>query len=111
RATGIQDLYGVGFDLQVPGTVLQYDTSSNAGSIFPGGVFQVSHATSDLVVGASLLGGVRGVQGDGLILTLEFSPLASGSGTFTFSRNTAFDSTGKAISGVSWTAGSVQVVR
>jgi len=111
RATGIRHLYGVAFALQVPGTILQYDTSSNAGTIFTGGIIQVSHATSDLVVGASLLGGVKGVQGDGLIVTLEFSPLASGSGTFTFSRNTALDSTGKAIPGVSWTAGSVQVVR
>jgi len=110
RATGVQDLYGIAFDLQVP-SVLQYATSSNAGSILSGGAFEISHTATDLVVGVSRLGAVRGVPGDGLILTLEFAPTAAGSGSFTFSRNTVLDSTGQPIPGVSWTAGSVQVVR
>jgi hypothetical protein len=111
RATGVRDLYGVAFDLQYPGGVLTYASSSNAGSILAGGAFQVSPMTGDLVVGESLLGGVRGVAGDGLLLTLEFQPAASGSGTFSFARNTAFDSAGRPITGVSWIAGSVQVIR
>jgi hypothetical protein len=110
RATGVQDLYGIAFDLQFPSGVLTYATSSNAGSILSGGAFEISHTASDLVVGVSRLGAVRGVPGDGLILTLEFAPTAAGSGSFTFSRNTVLDSTGQPIP-VSWTAGSVQVVR
>jgi hypothetical protein len=64
-----------------------------------------------VVVGESLLGGVRGVAGDGLLATIELTPAATGSGTFTFTRNTVFDSAGKSIPGVAWTAGSVQVVK
>jgi hypothetical protein len=111
RASGIRDLYGLAFDLQYPGGVLTFGSSTSAGSILGSGTFQVSPAASDVVVGASLLGGVRGVAGDGLLLTFEFQPAASGNGSFSFTRNTAFDSAGQPIAGVSWTAGSVQVVR
>ncbi len=111
RATGIRDLYGIAFDLQYPGGVLQLASSSNAGSILSGGTFQLSHTTSDLVFGASLLGPVRGVHGDGVIITLDLQSTAAGSGPFAFTRNAAFDSAGKPIAGVTWTAGSVQVIR
>jgi len=111
RATGIGNLYGVAFDLQYPGTVLAYASAGNAGSILSAGTFQVSHTASDVVVGETLLGGVHGVAGDGLLATIEFTAGASGSGSFTFTRNVAYDSAGKPIAGVSWTAGSVTVVK
>ncbi len=111
RATGISNLYGIAFDLQVPGTVLSFTSSSNTGSILSNGTFQISHTATDLVFGASLLGGVAGVPGTGVIVTLMFQPATAGSGTFTFTHNAAFDSTGQPIAGVTWTAGTVQVVR
>lgn len=111
RATGIHDLYGIAFDLQYPGGVLTFASSSNVGSILSNGTFQLSHTATDLVVGASLLGGVSGVPGDGKILTLQFGSAAAGSGTFSFTHNAVFDSTGQPIAGVTWTAGTVQVVR
>lgn len=111
RASGIRDLYAIAFDLQYPGGVLQFATSNSASSILAGGTFQVTHTASDVLVGASLLGSVPGVAGDGVILTLELQPTAAGGGAFSFTRNTVFDSAGQPIAGVSWTAGSVQVVR
>jgi hypothetical protein len=111
RASGVHDLYGIAFDLQYPGGVLQFSTSNSAGSILPGGTFQLSHTATDVLVGASLLGSVPGVAGDGVILTLVFAPAATGSGAFSFTRNAVFDSAGRPIAGVSWTAGSVQVIR
>jgi len=111
RATGIGNLYGVAFDLQYPGTVLAYASAGNAGSILSAGTFQVSHTASDVVVGETLLGGVHGVAGDGLLATIEFTAAASGIGSFTFTRNVAYDSAGKPIAGVTWTAGSVTVVK
>lgn len=111
RATGVQNLYGIAFDLQYPGGVLPFAMSSPTGSILSGGTFQVSHTATDLVVGASLLGSVPGVSGNGLLLTLQFSSAAAGSGTFSFTHNAVFDSTGQPIPGVTWTAGSVSVVR
>jgi hypothetical protein len=111
RATGISDLYGVAFDLQYPGGVLSYASATNAGSILAAGTFQVSHTASDVVIGETLLGPVRGVSGNGLLATIELDAFASGNGTFTFTRNTAFDSAGRPIAGVTWTAGSVQVVK
>jgi hypothetical protein len=111
RASGIHDLYGIAFDLQYPGGVLQFATSNSSGSILAGGTFQLSHTTTDILVGASRLGTVSGVAGDGVILALEFQPAAAGNGAFSFTRNAVFDSAGAPIAGVSWSAGTVQVVR
>lgn len=111
RATGISNLYGVAFDLQYPGTVLAFASAGNAGSILSAGTFQVSHTATDVVVGETLLGGVHGVSGNGLLATIELTSSASGNGTFTFTRNTVFDAAGKPIAGVTWTAGSVTVVK
>jgi hypothetical protein len=109
RSGGIQDLYGVAFDLQYPSNLLQL-TQVTPGPLLAGGIFQQSAmGTGNVIVGVSRLGPVAGVGDAGVIATVEFKPLVSGTGLFSFSRNTALDSTGKPLT-VTWIAGSVTTV-
>jgi hypothetical protein len=109
RSGGIQDLYGVGFDLQYPSNLLQF-TQATPGTLLSGGSFQsLLMPIGNVIVGVSRLGAVPGVSDPGVIATVEFKPLVSGTGLFSFSRNTALDSTGKPIT-VTWVAGSVTTV-
>jgi cohesin domain-containing protein len=110
RSGGIPDLYGAAFDLQYPANILQLTSVTNQGSILANGTLQETHAGGNLVVGVSRLGLVPGVSSPGVILRLEFTPLATGSGPFTFSRNSAFNSSGAPIAGVTWVAGSATTI-
>jgi hypothetical protein len=108
RSGGLQNLYGVGFDLQYPANLLQI-TQVTSGPLLSGGTSQQSLMTGNVIIGVSRLGVVPGVSDAGVIVTLQFKPLASGTGLFSFSRNTALDSAGKPIT-VNWIAGSVTTV-
>ena len=111
RATQVTDLYGVAFDLAFPSAQLQF-TRATAGALLSGGSVQaVASAPGTLVVGGTHLGNVAGANGSGVLMTLEFSAVAAGQGSFAFSRNSAFDSHGMAMTGVGWVAGSVTVTR
>lgn len=110
RSGGVQDLYGVAFDLQYPSNLLEF-TSASAGDLLPMASFQqTSTAAGNLVIGVSRLGLVPGVSAAGVVARLEFKPLVSGTGVFSFSRNAALDSKGMSISGVTWIAGSATTV-
>ena len=108
RSGGIQDLYGVAFDLQYPSNLLQL-TQVSPGTLLTGGTFQQSQTTGNVIVGVSRLGVVPGISTAGVVATVEFKPLVSGTGLLSFSRNTALDSAGKPIS-VTWIAGAVTTV-
>jgi cohesin domain-containing protein len=111
RANQVTDLYGVAFDLTYPSAQLQF-TRVTAGPLLAGGAVQASAtAPGTLVVGGTHLGNVPGASGSGVVLTLEFNAVTAGSGSFTFSRNSALSSHGQPITGISWVAGSVQVNR
>jgi Cohesin domain len=111
RATQVTDLYGVAFDLAYPSGQLQF-TRAVAGSLLAGGTVQaVASTPGTLVVGGTHLGNVAGATGSGVVMTLEFSAVAAGQGSFAFSRNSAFESHGTAMTGVTWVAGSVTVTR
>jgi len=111
RASQVTDLYGVAFDLTYPSAQLQF-VRATPGPLLSGGAAQAAASgAGTLVVGGTHLGNVAGASGSGVLLTLEFSAAAAGSGSFAFSRNTALDSTGSALTGVAWLAGSVQVTR
>jgi hypothetical protein len=111
RANQVTDLYGVAFDLAYPSAQLQF-TRVTAGPLLSGGAVQAVVTTpGTLVVGGTHLGNVPGATGSGVVLTLEFTAVAAGEGSFAFSRNSALDSHGQAISGLSWVAGSVRVTR
>jgi len=109
RSGGIQDLYGVAFDLQYPANLLQLTQVTQGPLLSPGTLEQSPTATGNVVIGVSRLGVVPGVSGAGVIALVEFKPIASGSGVFSFSRNAALDSGGKTLS-ATWIAGSVTTV-
>jgi hypothetical protein len=112
RATQVTDLYGVAFDLTYPSAQLQFTRVTPGPLLGSGGNAQaVPSPAGTLIVGGTHLGNVPGATGSGVILTLEFSAVAAGTGSFAFSRNSALDSDGDAIAGVAWLAGSVTVTR
>lgn len=108
RADQVTDLYGVAFDLSYPSSLLQH-VRSTQGPMLQAGTFQGSVSPGNLVIGLSRLGAVPGVSGSGVLLTFEFRATGAGEGAFTFSRNVAANSGGTAISGLSWSAGTVRV--
>ena len=111
RANQVTDLYGVAFDLTYPDTQLQF-VRVTPGPLLANGAAQAAAAGTDtLVVGGTHLGNVAGATGSGVVLTLEFSAVAAGTGSFSFARNSALDSDGDTVAGMAWLAGSVQVTR
>lgn len=113
RAATVTGLYGVAFDLDYPSATVRYQ-SFTAGD-FLGTSSQVSaqvveSAPGHLVVGVSRLGSLPGITGSGVLLRLVFSPVANGSGAFTFSRNAAYAADGSEMT-VPWGAGTVTVAR
>ena len=111
RATQVTDLYGVAFDLTYPSAALQFSRAVIGPLLAGGSVQAVASTPGTLVVGGTHLGNVAGATGSGVVMTLEFTAVAAGQGSFAYSRNSAFDSAGRAMTGVTWVAGSVQVVR
>ena len=110
RATSVSDLYGVAFDLAYPANLLQH-VRTTQGPMLAGGTFQGSVTNGRMVIGLSNLGPVPGASGSGVLLTFEFRAAGAGEGTFTFSKNQAVDSQGQAIAGLTWSAGTVRVIR
>lgn len=110
RATSVSDLYGVAFDLAYPSNLLQH-VRSTQGPMLAGGTFQGSVGGGRMVVGLTNLGPVPGANGSGVLMTFELRAIASGEGTFTFSKNQAVDSQGQAIAGLTWSAGTVRVTQ
>jgi hypothetical protein len=112
RANNVQDLYGVGFDLTYPNTLLRFEGATpgflNDGQQVSFNLVETSPGT--LVVGYARLGAVSGASGSGVILTLRFTATAAGTGRIAFAQNTAFNSRGDML-GLTWTGGSVTIVR
>ena len=111
RATQVNDLYGVAFDLAYPSAVLQFVRATPGAMLANGSVQAVTSTAGTLVVGGTHLGNVPGANGSGVVMRLEFTAAAGGTGSFAFSRNTAFDSDGDPMAGIGWIAGSVTVTR
>ena len=111
RANQVTDLYGVAFDLTYPTAQLQF-VRATAGPLLSNGAVQaVASTPGTLIVGGTHLGATPGANGSGVVMTLEFSAPAAGSGSFAFARNSALNSTGATISGMTWLAGSVTVTK
>jgi hypothetical protein len=111
RANQVTDLYGVAFDLTYPATQLQF-VRATAGPLLNNGAVQATVSSpGTLIVGGTHLGSVPGATGSGVVMTLELSAAASGTGSFAFARNSALSSTGGTISGLTWLAGSVTVTK
>jgi hypothetical protein len=113
RASQVTNLYGFGFNLTYPTNVLKFTGASEGSFLNSAGSTATSYQATEnpagtIVIGISRLGTVAGASGSGVLTTLHFSAVASGTGTFTFSHNAGFDSNGVPI-GLGWAAGSVQV--
>ncbi len=114
RAQTVQGLYGVSFDLVVP-SLLRYVGRTQGAFLSAGGVqtsFQViENPPGTLVIGFTRLGTASGVDGSGLLMTLQFSASTAGVGTLQLINGVGFDSTGQRLTSLSFVAGSVQVIR
>jgi hypothetical protein len=112
RANSVTDLYGLAFSLQYPNTVLRY-VGATAGPFLSGANLQATGGTGGaagtVIVGLSKLGTSAGSNGSGVLLTLEFQAIATGTGAFSFSRNTAIDSRAQTLTELSWSAGTITV--
>ena len=109
RATSVTDLYGVAFNLSYPNSVLRF-TSATAGTFLTGASMQAAESPNGtVIVGLSKLGTAAGASGSGVLLTLQFEAIATGQGAFSFSRNTAINSSAATLSDLSWSAGTISV--
>ncbi|MCY3969574.1 MAG: cohesin domain-containing protein [Acidobacteria bacterium] len=104
-AAGVQDLYGLGFELLFPANLLRYEGVDDGA--FPSLEAQES-ASGQLVVGATHLGSVEGLNGGGTVAIVRFTAFANGSGSLDFSSQEAFDRFGDRLA-LSWVGGSVEV--
>ncbi len=115
RANDFSDLYGLGFDLNYPTDLLDYRGGSQAeGGFFSADgsrteVFARQRTDGTIIVGASRLGDVGGVEGSGVLLTLDFTAVNNGSGSFSYTANDAFDGVGDRLDEAVWQAGDVTV--
>ena len=83
------DLYGVAFDLTYPATQLQF-VRVTAGPLLGNGAVQAAVSSpGTLIIGGTHLGTTPGSSGSGVVMTIEFSAVAAGSGSFALSRNSA----------------------
>lgn len=112
RASQVTDLYGVAFDLTYPSAQLQFVQASPGPLLGPAGSVQTAvSAPGIVIVGGTHLGNVQGSTGSGVVMILQFNAIAAGEGDLRFFRNSALDSDGALLRGVSWVGGSVRVVR
>jgi hypothetical protein len=111
RANQVTDLYGVAYDFSYPATQLQF-TRVTAGPLLAGGAVQAAVSSpGTVIIGGTHLGATPGASGSGVLMTIELSALATGQGSFAFARNSALSSTGAAIPGLTWLAGTVTVTK
>ena len=109
RAQNVTGLYGAAFDLQYPGTLLDYQARVPGPFLGANASIQVfESAPGTLVVGISRLGSIPGVDGSGVLVELELTPLAPGSGPLAFVRNAAIGADGAEIA-IGWGSGTVSV--
>lgn len=113
-AVKIDALYGVAFDLRFPDDVLRFTSLTEGDYLSDGGVatsLQVAELDGGLlVVGLTRVGEVPGrAFASGTLLTLEFSRVATGTGTFSFPRRTALGSGAETRFDILWFAGTVMV--
>lgn len=115
RASEVAALYGLGFDLTYPTNLLDYRGGSQA----EGGFLSADGSRTEIlarqmtdgtiIVGLSRLGDVGGVEGSGLLLTLDFTAVSNGTGSFAYVANGAFDDGGDRLQETVWQAGDVTV--
>jgi hypothetical protein len=118
HASQVTDLYGLGLDINFPNDLLSH--SNNNSSIHEGTflnedgqvdteLIRDRQAGGLLVVGHTRRGDVEGVDGSGLLFSLDFTTDAAGTGEITITSQAAFDSNGEEQQDVVWLAGTIEV--
>ncbi|MDE2690540.1 MAG: cohesin domain-containing protein [Acidobacteriota bacterium] len=104
-AVGVDDLYGLSFELQFPADLLRYESPGRG--VFPN--VEVTEATAGrLLVGATHLGPVAGLSGGGAVVVARFAAIANGTGRFDFNGEEALDSFGDPLA-LNWHGGTVAI--
>ncbi len=115
RASQVTDLYGVSLDIEFPRDILLFDLEATRKGDFlkESGVrselLVENKPKGNLVIGLSRFGEVAGVDGSGLLLQVEFTARANGTGEFVIKENEALNSAGEVQTDVSWISGSVEI--
>lgn len=113
QADGLPAIFGTAFDLSFPANLLRFDGFTEGSFLSQDGAatsLQVAeNPAGRLVVGYTRLGAVGMQGGSGTMMTLRFTAIGSGAGSFTFSANQLVDTGANEIRGPSWGGGSVQV--
>ena len=104
-AVGVDDLYGLSFELRFPADLLRYE--SHGGGVFPN-LEAKEAAAGRLLVGATHLGPVSGLSDGGTIAVVRFTAIANGNGRLDFSGEEALDSFGDRLA-LDWHGGTVSI--
>lgn len=104
-AVGVDDLYGLSFELRFPADLLRYE--SHGQGVLPS-LEATEAAPGELVVGATHLGPVAGLSGSAAIVVVNFTAIANGSGRLDFGGEEAFDSFGDRLA-LNWHGGTVAI--
>ncbi len=112
--TGVNDVFTVSFDLTYDGTLLDYLNYTEGDFLNEGGTvltsFLVSEQSNRIIVGASRLGQVGGVNASGneVLMSLAFRVKKRGSSPVTFENNDIINSSGPPpVQGIEWFGGNV----
>lgn len=112
--TDVNDVFTVSFDLSYDGSLIDYLDYTEGTFLSEGGnvltSFLVSEQSDRIIVGASRLGQVGGVNasGDEILMSIAFRVKKKGSDSVTFENNDIINSSGPpAIQGIEWFGGEV----
>jgi hypothetical protein len=110
--TDVNDVFTVSFDLAYDGTLLDYLNLTEGNFLDEGGTvptsFLVSEQSGRIIVGASRLGQVGGVNanGDEILMSIAFRVKKSGSDSVSFENNDIINFSGPPpIQGIEWFGG------
>ncbi|MEW5807662.1 MAG: cohesin domain-containing protein [Acidobacteriota bacterium] len=108
--TDVNGVYSAAFDLVYDGTILDYLNSTEGNFLKKDGAstsFIVDPQTGRLVVGASRLGQVGGVDavGNEVLMSIAFKVRKTGSTSISFENSSLLDANVTSIQGVEWFGG------
>ncbi|MEE8368744.1 MAG: cohesin domain-containing protein [Thermoanaerobaculia bacterium] len=118
RASQVTDFYGLALDINFPNDLLSHKNNDstihegtflNADGNVTTSLLRDRQAGGLLVIGHTRQGEVEGVDGSGLLFSLDFTTDAAGTGKFTISRQQMRDSKLAIQEDVVWLAGTIEV--
>lgn len=118
HASEVTDLYGLGMDINFPNDLLSHknnDSTIHEGTFLSENGQVATELIRDrqsgglLIVGHTREGEVGGVDGSGMLFSLDFTTDAAGVGEFSIRRAQALDSELGTQEDVVWIAGSIEV--